>query len=160
MWRLTVFGQHEWWAVSLLTLTMPVMSWCFGWDAHQWRSGNIFSESLSIFRRKYFAVPLASEFSNELRIGLIIPICFIWALQGLIKHFCISFERLVWKAVQNCNMLMLPLIHIIVPWCAEFNHLGGFIGLKENTGVCQMAKQHPSVMSSTPGLCGLQNTIL
>lgn len=124
MWRIMVFGQQEQWEVSLLTLTMPVMSWCFGWDAHQWRSGNIFSVSLSIFGGKYFAVPLASEFSNEPRIGLIIPIYFIWALQGFIKHFCICFERLAWKAVQNCNMLILPLIHIIVPWCAEFNHLG------------------------------------
>lgn len=34
------------------------------------------------------------------------------------------------------------------------------IEVKENTGACQMAKQHPSVMSSNLGLRGLQNTIL
>lgn len=91
--------------------------------------------------------------------GLVIPICFVWALQGLIKCLCICFERLVWKAMQNCYTLILPLIPIFVPWCAEFNHWG-LIDLKGNTCACQMAKQHPSVMSSNLGLCGLQNTIL
>lgn len=34
------------------------------------------------------------------------------------------------------------------------------IEVKENTGACQMAKQHPSVMPRNLGLRGLQNTML
>lgn len=46
------------------TRNTSLMFW-LGKDAHQWKSGNIFSVPLSICRRKYFAVLFASEFSNE-----------------------------------------------------------------------------------------------
>lgn len=124
MWRGLVSGQHEWWEVSLLTLKTP--AWCFGWG-RMLISGRVAISSVCPFQSAEENILLCSlHLSSVMKpcIGLVVPIYFMWALQGLIKCLCMCFERLIWKAMQNCYMLILPLIHIIVPWCAEFNHLG------------------------------------